>query len=721
LTVQSGGSIFTSPGTSGTLTLVVENVGNFDDTLDLTSSLTLSLSGNDSNTGWLIGDGTSGTLDVNESGTIELSLVVPDLAWNGTVASVEIVLTADGLLLGTFTVDIEVISQPLWIVRATGSDLDVAASGSNITLELEQRGNLPARAFVSASIAASGWNLTVPENLPSLDPGQTLIIEIYVVPPAGAISGPTAELTIIARNGDGRGMGQTILPLRIRPEYDFTAAIPNNWEGWLVSDSGGMPRLTIANTGNAANQFSIELIGLPAGWSPSQADISLAWGEMKGVPIDLIPNSGWDHSNFTIELRLTDAGGKVVSLNTEVAFSEVAWASSPVMWGVLGDDKVVNFHGSAVNSVTSGGDSLSQTQNGWVLPAPNGDGDLTVSGPNGDVLLFYTAHMQTPVSRNVACLLDANLSRQPVASCDIGNGTQSFSWSILLRAEDGTLVNSRNGVVGANSVATVNLTSSGWNPTVGIHELTILVFSSDGRLQESESQQYVVRASGWNIGLGLEEAASGDINILISRENHQIMTSPICSVKLNQGNWSKIISIDITSTLAPKLSVDRPSGGSTLPVNATFSCAAPWDIDDDPADNIDDLLLSTQTNILVKNSDLLYGTGFALLIIAVLWLLGLIRPARLGPAPAVVKKTVRQERKIQQPKPQTAAKQVEAKESSVQFEEDGETDSEPEETITEIQESLIEIEAAEPEPPEEELDEFELRLKQLRDRRKNSG
>jgi len=36
----------------------------------------------------------------------------------------------------------------------------------------------------------------------------------------------------------------------------------------------------------------------------------------------------------------------------------------------------------------------------------------------------------------------------------------------------------------------------------------------------------------------------------------------------------------------------------------------------------------------------------------------------------------------------------------------------------EIQESLIEIEEAEPEPPEEELDEFELRLKQLRDRRR---
>ena len=59
------------------------------------------------------------------------------------------------------------------------------------------------------------------------------------------------------------------------------------------------------------------------------------------------------------------------------------------------------------------------------------------------------------------------------------------------------------------------------------------------------------------------------------------------------------------------------------------------------------------------------------------------------------------------------------KESSIQLEDESPpTVAEEDTDVTEIQESLIEIEEAPPEPPEEELDEFELRLKQLRERRR---
>ena len=717
-TVESGGSVFTTPGTSTSLTLMVENIGNFDDTLDVSSSLTLTMAGNDTNIDWLIGDGNSGTLDVNQSDTIELALTIPELAWNGTIASVELELSSDGLLLQTFTVDVEVISQPLWIIRATGSDLDVAPGGSNITLELEQRGNSPSRAYLSASIDAVGWNLTLPDDMPFLDPGETVAVQVYIVPPQGAISGPTAEMTIIARNGDGSGTGETILPLRIRPAYDFTVTTPNDWEGWQVSDSGGMPRITIANLGNAANQLHVELIGLPSGWAPTEANISLAWSEMKGVPIDLIPDSSWDHSNFTIEVKVTDLGGKIVTLNAEVLFSDVAWATSPVMWGSIGDDKIVNFHGSLINSVTTGSTSLEQIQSGWLLPSPSGDGSLVVSNSQGDVSLFYTAHMQMTTSRQISCTMDSNLSAQPLISCDIYNGSSPFTWSILLRAEDGTLINSRNGVVEADKEETVNLSATGWNPTTGIHELTVLVFSSDGRLQSSESQHYVVRATGWNVGIELEESSSGDINVLIQRENHQIMTDSICIVKLVQGDWSMEVSVDISATLAPKLSVPRPTGDSTVPVNATFSCQAPWDVDDDPSDNTHDLVLSSQPNIIPVSSDTVYAIGTGLLIIAVLWLLGVIRPASLQPLTTTPRKPAKKVKQQARPKPQPKPAVVE-KESSIQLEDESPpTVAEEDTDVTEIQESLIEIEEAPPEPPEEELDEFELRLKQLRERRR---
>ncbi|MDP6741595.1 MAG: CARDB domain-containing protein [Candidatus Thalassarchaeaceae archaeon] len=716
--LPSGEGVFTAPGTATTLTLSVTNIGNFDDTLDVSSSLTLSLIGNDTQTDWEISGGSSGILDVNQSTTIVIDLDVPELAWNGTIAHVQFALSSDGLQLQLFTVDVEVNQLPLWIVRATGSDLDVEPDGSNITLELEQRGNYPSRAYLSAAINAAGWNLSAPNDLPTLDPGQSVSISIFVKPPAGAISGPSVEMMIVARNGDGRGEGTTILPVRVKPAYDFSTTIPANWEGWLVSDSGGMPRVTIANTGNAPNQLHIELLGLPLGWGPSETNVSLAWGEQKGVPIDLIPDSGWDHSNIPIQIRVTDAGGKVITSDANITYSVISWASSPVMWGALGDDKIVQFHGSAINSVSSAGTQLEATQNGWILPSPNGEGTLIASSTQGDVTLAYSAHMQVATTRPVSCTLDSNLSAQPLVTCAIANGTEPFTWSIILRSADGGLISQLDGTTSAGTSDYANLSASGWSPAIGIHELTLLVFSSEGKLQTSESQQYIVRASGWNIGVGIEETNSGDLNVLIDRENFQIMEEPNCRVELNQGTWSKTIAVDITATLAPKLSVARPSGDQSIPVNATFSCQAPWDIDDNPSDNTAEIVLSNQPEILPIDSTATYSIATALLIIAVLWLLGVIKPRRASHAPVQRKTVVKGSKRETSPQRKTATPKPKQEESTTRLEEDI-TAPEPEasdEDITEMQESLIEVEDSEPEPLDEELDEFELRLRKLRER-----
>jgi hypothetical protein len=523
---------------------------------------------------------------------------------------------------------------------------------------------------------------------------------------------------VIARNGDGRGEGTTILPVRVKPVYDFSNTIPSNWEGWLVSDSGGMPRITIANTGNAPNQLHIEILGLPIGWGPLETNVSLAWGEQKGVPIDLIPDSSWDHSNIAIQIRVTDSGGKIVTSDANITYSAVSWASSPVMWGALGDDKVVTFHGTAVNSVSSSGVQLEATQNGWILPSPNGEGNLIASTSQGDVALSYSAHMQVATTRSVSCSLDGNLSTQPLAICSIANGTEAFSWSIILRSAEGGLISQIDGTTAAETTDYVNLSATGWSPATGIHELTLLVFSSEGNLQTSVSKQYIVRASGWNIGVGIEETSSGDLNILIERENYQIMEDSHCRVELKQGSWTKTIAVDITATLAPKLSVDRPTGGESTPVNATFSCEAPWDIDDDPSDNSAEIVLTSQPDILPIDSTTTYSIATALLIVAVLWLLGLIKPRGLSPAPVQRRKPVKEKRMKHTPSRKTAEPEPKQKESREQLEEDT-SPQEPEasdEGLTEMQESLIEVEEVADELPEEELDEFELRLRKLRDR-----
>ena len=714
--LPSGEGIFTGPGTTSTITLNVTNIGNFDDTLDISSSLTISLNGNDTHTDWQIGTGSSGVLDVNESYIIEISLNVPELAWNGTIAQVQFDLSSDGLLIGIFTVDVEVVKQPLWIVRTTGGDLDVDSLGSNITLELEQLGNYPSRAYLSAAINAFGWNLSTPNQLPFLDPGETTSISIFVLPPMGAISGPSVEMTIIARNGDGTGEGETVLPVRVKPNYDMATDVPTNWEGWLVSDSGGMPRVTVSNTGNAPNQINIKLLGLPSGWGPSETNVSLSWDEQKGIPIDLTPHPEWDHSDIPIQIQISDLGGNVITHEVSITHSLVSWATSPVMWGTLGDDKVVSFHGSPIDSVISTGSQLETASGGWILSSPNGEGSLTVSIDGEDIVLFYSAHMKEPNSRAVSCTLDGDLNFQPLATCSISNGTTSFAWTIILRSSDGGLINQHNGVTLANTLGFANLSIDSWSPETGIHELTLLFYSSEGHLQTSQSKQYIVRSSGWNIGLGIEETNSGDLNVLISRNNHEIMDDPDCLVELTQGSWSKIISVDIKASLAPKLSVSRPTGDENIPVNATFSCQAPWDIDDDPSDNSAEVVLTKQPDATEIDSSIAYSIGTAILIIAALWLLGLIKPNSKTLAPAPRKKAIRQTKRKTTSEPKIKQQKIEETDNSIILEERDESDD-ADDGIKEMQESLIEVEEKEPDAPEEELDEFEIRLRKLRERR----
>lgn len=738
----SGSGVFINPGTSDDLSFVVQNVGNLDDSLDITSSFTVNSVGNDSTTGWQVGNGSSGNLAVNQSTTIAIPFTSPELTWNGTTVSLTLQISADGIGVETFLLELEVVHLPLWLVSATGSDLDVASDGSNISLLLQQRGNSPSQPFIIGAIDGLGWNLSLPSDLPSLDPGQSIQFEAFVTPPDGALSGPTVELTIRSRNGDGSGLGEMILPVRVRPNYGFTAEAPDSpWEEWLVSDEGGMARIPIQNTGNAPNTVDVEILGLPTGWGPNSAEVNLAWNEWRGLPIDLVPDSGWDHSTFQVQLRFTDAGGNFRVVDISIIHSDYSWASSPVMWGALGDDKLVSFHGGQINGGIATSGNLSAYGQDWLLPAPDGDGEITLATATGSVTLWYSAHMQASTTlRSISCTLNTNQSADPLASCAIGNNTTPFDWTAILRTADGSIIEQLSGTVAGGQQATVNLSGSNWQRTPGVHTLTVLLYNSDGVLATTASQDYVIRATGWNVGVTLEEASDGRVNVLINRENQQILDNPHCKVVISQGNWEKTLQIDVMASISPKLTIDRPAGPADLPVNALLTCEPPWDIDDDMADNNASLILKSQTSLVSVDSDLLYGAGATILVVGVLYLLGLLRPASAAEKSRAAGRSQKLSGRESRRKKQAAVSQVEdiAPDYDSEMHLEG-VDSEggggaggsgdaarkEEESVVEdlsdMQESLIEVE--EPtvvdEPPEEELDEFERRLRDLRLRRQN--
>ena len=157
------------------------------------------------------------------------------------------------------------------------------------------------------------------------------------------------------------------------------------------------------------------------------------------------------------------------------------------------------------------------------------------------------------------------------------------------------------------------------------------------------------------------------------------------------------------------------------------------------ADNNASLILKSQTSLVSVDSDLLYGAGVTILVVGVLYLLGLLRPASAAEKSLMARSQKSSGRESRRKK-QAAVSQVEdiapAYDSEIHLEgvdsEGGgdavgsdEAARKEEESVVEdlsdMQESLIEVE--EPtvvdEPPEEELDEFERRLRDLRLRRQN--
>ena len=733
-TYLEAAELLIQPDGTTDLTLTATNVGNFPDTLSITSSLSVSPTGNDTAMDWTVTNDTTDELGVNTSEQLTITVDVPSLSWNGTTSTLTLQLEAGGISLGQFPVTLEVSHRPAWKVFSTGGDLDVEPGGSNVSLIVEQRGNLPSMPFITTAIDGFGWNVSTGESLPVLEPGESTVLNLLVTPPEGAQSGPAVELTVRARNGDGTGVGETILPVRIRPILNFQAMMPTgDWEQWLVSPDGGFVRISLANTGNAPNPIHVELSGLPTGWHPSEADITLAWNEVRGLPVDLVPAGDWDGSNVSLQIQLTDGAGNVQVLDVTVLSSTHAWATSPVMWGISGDSQVLKFHGADIQAVTDQQLGLLEAHNdGWLLPvADQADGLLTVSAGGNTVSLAYESHASVLPIRSASCTLASNRT-VPMAACQIGNGSADFDWTALLRMADGTIIDQLSGRTLANQMQLFNISALTWDPPAGVHELEVLVFDGAGRLVTRSEATIVERESGWNIGLTLEQSDDAtEVSVLIHRSNHQVLSDAVCTLALSQGEWSSSNRVNMTVEIAPKLTIDRPPIDSNEPLIAILSCTPPWDIDDDPSDDTTSLVLREPTAVAVLTNDWVIGTGAAVVLLAALWLAGFIQPRPKRKRARRAKRTKAAAKARTQPA--TEEKAVQSKPADYGGEmhlEGDEEEPEPviqepteevdEEAITEMQEGLIEVD----ELPVEEtdvLDEFEKRLRSLRDRREGRG
>ncbi|SVB91313.1 uncharacterized protein METZ01_LOCUS244167, partial [marine metagenome] len=417
----------------------------------------------------------------------------------------------------------------------------------------------------------------------------------------------------------GSGLTEITLPLSVAVFHNFSLTGGGNW---VVSADGGHPLAELRNLGNAPTTISLRVQSLPIGWAVSgQTEVVLGVGEVKGVPLELIPSADWDGSMQTIRIEAEDEEDNRGEVLLDTEQSDYSWASSPVIVAMTGDHAIVRIHGtdasSSVEDLVSGLLEWHES-GGWALPVvASGNGSLSVDLSS----LNYTAHVIEHSIRAAECNVLGTFE-EVVAHCSIFNGTEAFSYSILLIDDQGVMLDSASGQVSANSpYGPINLSAEGWSPEPGSRTLTLRLLDGRGFQVAVEEMDFLVRRSDWNIGLvELEldgEGSNQEVKVLTRRANHQLLTDADCHLSVVAGEHSSTHQVSWSSTLAPIFRIDRPDVDDGVEMVVTIGCEFPWDLDSDPSDNEARLILSGGSVGPSEFADMGTAVAAALLVIGV--------------------------------------------------------------------------------------------------------
>ena len=556
-----------------------------------------------------------------------------------------------------------------------------------------------------------GWEVDTPDELPILDPGSTATLDLQITPPSTARHGRTVELLVRLREGDGSSEATITLPLRVAEIHEFSLQGSGNW---IVSDNGGYPLAELHNQGNAPTTISLEVLSLPQGWlvsGPTQVVIGV--GEITGVPLEVIPSSDWEGDSRTIRILAQDEAGNQREISLDTQYEDHSWASSPVIVSMQGDSVLLDIHGTSPDSsVVDDVQSNLQwdLQGGWAWQANTASSGTQVT-VDSNTVLPYTAYVIEPALRYATCSITGSVDSVR-AECTVANGTQPFSYTVILIDDEGKMLDLTEGNLDANTTSgQVNLSANSWDPQPGMRSLVIRLLDERGIVIASDETEFEIRRNDWNIGLvALELDGQGDtqkIKVLTKREYHHLLTDADCSILVIAGSHTASHEIDFSGTYPPEPKLDRPSlddAPDGTEIIVTVQCKFPWDVDSDPTDNEAKLILSGGSVDNDSGFEWFTAIGSAILVISlaltITWILYNQRERKklLDMTESILSKK-KQETKL--PKPPVPSENL--VEENIQ-----------ENTIIENEENINnQIVEDTPEVVERQLDDFESRLKRL--------
>ncbi len=637
---------------------------------------------------------------MNETGNPFVSWLVPEDAWNGTIMQITVNANSRGEIVDTIIFNVEVPHIKQWRAMSSQVNLEIEPTGSSIDIEILQMGNSPSNAYSTVYVNGSNdWIVETPEELPILSPGESAFMTINITPPQSAQHGKTVELHIRLR--EGNSLSETIVPLRVAVNHQFEL---DGQGPWVISENGGYPHATLLNQGNAPSTITLNVRSLPSGWNVvGETTTVLGVGELKGLPIELIPDDNWGGESYTIKVEAIDEAGNVDEILLDTVKQDYSWGVSPVITAISGDYQLLKIHGTnSESSVMDGSQGPLNWDNdgGWLWLATQSiqDGEITIDSNEG---LVYSSFIVEKTSRTGSCSI-SGIQGDIIAYCRIDNGTGLFDYTLLLVDDNGKLLDSFSGTLEENeSLEIHNLTTINWDPAPGKRNLIIRALDSRGIEFASFEKEFDIRRYDWNIGLtGIELVETGgnqQVQITTIRENQTLLSDADCLLEVSSEGYNEKHIIDPSGVyLKPK--IDRPNlpDGSELVIR--FSCAFPWDIESDLSDNEVRIILTDGGNNDDGIQDLETGIAAASLVIglsiALAWLVKNHRERK--EMLEMTEKAIKQH--LSNKKNDTIVEKTTSEESIS-------LDSSPKIEEKEIVEEVIE--------EVEELDEFELRLRRL--------
>ena len=615
----------------------VTNTGNLEDIMEWSLSTSTVKNQNDTST-WYSEIEPERILNVNETSTFSINITIPNTSWEGSIFYHNLSLISDSSVFGEFSIKVTTTRNSGWSLKLDDSNLDVNASGSVISIEIENKGNSIVQPIL-LPVLPSGWNMSEIPSMTTVEPGESISVDLEVTPPSNSIAGEIGIMTLIVKDGDTlEGRSEIGIPLRVASTYSLEIGFEDNW---IISSAGGYPMAWIKNSGNSLNKITMEL-ELPEGWEKVSPDyFYIPSGSTIGLPISIIPSENWDQNNFSQIIKITDSSGSTenITLNVKTFCCglDISWGVSPVFTGYENDAVEIKILGDMNNE-----HSIIELTNTGVLEYQY---CKTTNLENCIDELKYKTIMFEKTNLVASCNFESttlselesgiNSESKNIASCQLSANSEEVRWNIILRI-NGELIESLSGVQIGNSTIH-NLSMETWQIRSGKHLLEIEIYDGFGKLIDSESENIVIRHLGWNIGISSIEISSDnqDLTINMRRENYEQLLDVHCvlSASHSQGEWSGLWKIDMAKgQLAPTLTIPLPNISSGDEINFNLNCAEPWHIDDDLEDNDYTYMVPNISAPILEQNEWVWGLLSSAIILIGAKLLGFLelKPKKKG-------------------------------------------------------------------------------------------